>query len=68
MPAPPSSTHPQTVCAVGAAGHTSPGGAPKGGRQEAAGSGGVWGAKVYRQRRQQGVGVSGELRSTGGGL
>lgn len=50
MPAPPSSTHPQTVCAVGAAGDTSPGGAPKGGRQEAAGSGGVWGAEVYRRR------------------
>lgn len=42
MPAPPSSTHPQTDCALGAAGHTSPGRAPKGGRQEAAGSGGVW--------------------------
>ena len=68
MPAPPSSTHPQTVCAVGAAGDTSPGGAPKGGRQEAAGSGGVWGAEVYRRRRQQGVGVSGEPRSTGRGL
>lgn len=71
MPAPPSSTHPQTICALGAAGHTFPGRAPKGGRQEAAGSGGVWAHPrptqqlATHQERTEGVG-GGQSPTQGG--